>query len=137
MFENTAGFLIILASDEIEHDCDLTRRNPDILCRCKGTFIFVSLPGYRFLFTSCCHKSLLLLRRRVLASGVTSERPCRSEFTEFKSYHFLGDIYRNVSLAVVDGDGVSYEVREYRGRTGPRFKNLLLAGLVHFLYAFQ
>ena len=53
------------------------------------------------------------------------------KLAELVTDHILSDVNRNVLLAVVNGDGVTHEIREDRGGTGPGLKNLLLVLLVH------
>ena len=51
--------------------------------------------------------------------------------------HIFGDVYRNMTAAVVYCDGVSYEGRENGSGTAPGLENLLLACLIHFIDSLQ
>ena len=55
----------------------------------------------------------------------------KSEFTKLVTYHVLGNIYRNVLSAIVNCDGVTDKLREYRRGTRPGLENLLLILFVH------
>ena len=53
----------------------------------------------------------------------------RGKFSQFVSYHVLGDIHRDELPAVVDGDGLPHEIRgDHRG-PGPGLDYGLLAGI--------
>ncbi len=57
------------------------------------------------------------------------------ELTELVTYHVLGNIYRNVLSAVMYGKCMTYEIREYGGRSAPCLEYLLLACLIHGKYS--
>ena len=61
-----------------------------------------------------------------------SECAGRSELAKFMAYHVFGAVNRHVLATVVDGYGVSDELRENGGRTRPGLNNFLFALFVHF-----
>src|SRR5688500_1519924 len=80
----------------------------------------------------------LLQRRRALGVlAVATEGARRRELTQAVADHVLGDVDRDVLLAVVDGDRVAYEVGEDDARARPRLEHLLLVLLVHRLHAIE
>ena len=58
------------------------------------------------------------------------ERTGGAELTEFVTDHGLGDVYRDVLAAIVDGESVADHVGNDRRATGPGLDDLAFAGLV-------
>src|SRR5215469_11155189 len=57
-------------------------------------------------------------RNHLLVRRVSLERAGQGEFAELVPDHVLGDVHRNMLLAIVDGDSQPHEVR--RNRRAPR-----------------
>src|SRR6266581_198539 len=75
-----------------------------------------------------CMVAPLLLYRGLLAGGMTLERPRQRKLAELVSDHVLGNIDRNVLLAVVDGDGQADEIRQDGGAARPSLDRALVVG---------
>ena len=59
------------------------------------------------------------------------------ELTQLVTDHFFGYIYGNVLPAIMDGDSVTYEVREDGRCAGPCLNDGFLAAFVHSLYTVE
>ena len=129
VFQNSDCFCYRFASDDVENDADLEGRDSDEFSRCTRSCIRFCLTVQGFLFTSCCHIFLLLLRG--LCARVTSERTRRCKFAEFATDHIFRDIYGDVLLTVVNCDRVTDHFGENRGTSGPSFNGLTFTGRVH------
>jgi len=56
------------------------------------------------------------------------ESTCERKLTQLVANHLIGDIDRNVLLAVVNGDGQADELGQDHGATGPSLNRLLVLG---------
>ena len=65
---------------------------------------------------------------------VLSESTCQCEFTEFVSDHVFSHKDIDESLAVVDIESMSDEIRNNHGTAGPSFDWSLHSGLIHFFH---
>ena len=58
------------------------------------------------------------------------------EFSKFVTHHVLGDVHRDELVAVVDGNGLTYEVGRNHRSSRPCLDGNLLVGLLRLDYAF-
>src|SRR5512147_1839186 len=67
-----------------------------------------------------------LLHRGFLARGVSLESPRQRELAELVAHHILGDIHRNMLLAVMHGDREADEIRQDGGTARPGLDRTLV-----------
>ena len=64
-----------------------------------------------------------------------SARSCK--LSELVTYHVLGNVDRDMSPAVVNGDGMANHLWEYGARATPGSDDLFVATLIHILHALE
>src|SRR5690606_31822367 len=109
----------LLAADQRRDEVQLLRRGAQHLRLGEG---FVVGHAARILFLA--HG---LLPLGFLVGGVTVVGPRRRVFTELLADHLLGDVHRDVLLAVIDAEGEADELRQDGGAARPDLDHFRLA----------
>jgi hypothetical protein len=84
-----------------------------------------------------CFHGLSLLSHNFFISRVTFESPGECELAQLMANHLIGDVNRDVLLAVVHSDGQADELGQDHGATRPSFDRLFVFigdGLVGLSY---
>jgi hypothetical protein len=77
------------------------------------------------------------LRRGLLARGMPAESTRRGELAQSVADHVFGNIDRDVSASVMDGNRMSNHLRENDACATPRTQNSLFTLLVQGFNSFQ
>ena len=62
---------------------------------------------------------------------MTTEQAGRGKFAQTMSDHIIGDIHRDMAASVMNGDGMTNQLREDCAGAAPGADEVLVAGMIH------